>query len=143
MRYRSRHDGMSNSQLLRVGFVGLRDIGGPMAARCIDAGFPVTLWARRAAALSRYREGSYRWAESPAGVGRNSDVVAVAVFNEDDAREVVAGEVGIAAGMGAGGIILVHSTVSIGFMEDPAEGVRRTRPHPARCTSQAASGLEL
>ena len=33
----------------RVGFIGLGSQGGPMARRIIDAGYPVTLWARRPA----------------------------------------------------------------------------------------------
>jgi 3-hydroxyisobutyrate dehydrogenase len=60
-------------QGLRVGFVGLGDIGEPMARRLVDADFPVTLWARRAASLEPFRNTTEK-----------SDVVDVAVFNEDD-----------------------------------------------------------
>ena len=41
---------------MRVGFVGLGDQGGPIARRIIDAGYPVTLYARRAATLEPFAD---------------------------------------------------------------------------------------
>ena len=38
---------MTTSSAIRVGFIGLGGQGGPMARRIIEAGYPVTLWARR------------------------------------------------------------------------------------------------
>jgi 3-hydroxyisobutyrate dehydrogenase len=38
----------------RVGFIGLGSQGGPMARRIIEAGYPVTLWARRPATLEPF-----------------------------------------------------------------------------------------
>lgn len=105
-------------QLLRVGYVGLGDIGEPMARRVIEAGFPVTLWARRAASLEPFDCVDFTRATSVAELGRDSDVVGVCVFAEDDVREVVTGPGGILQGMRPGGIILVHSTVSVDFVLD-------------------------
>jgi 3-hydroxyisobutyrate dehydrogenase-like beta-hydroxyacid dehydrogenase len=102
----------------RVGFVGLGDIGEPMARRIIDANFPVTLWARRAASLEPFRGANFTQAPSLAELGRGSDVVGVCVFSEDDVREVILGDTGILEGMRRGGIILVHSTVSVEFVLD-------------------------
>ncbi|GAB7039057.1 NAD(P)-dependent oxidoreductase [Catenuloplanes niger JCM 9533] len=92
-----------------------------MAARCIGAGFEVSLWARRAASLEQFAPDSFRVAASLTDLGRGSDVVGVAVFSEDDVREVVAGDEGIAAGMAPGGIILIHSTVSGRLVQGLAE----------------------
>jgi 3-hydroxyisobutyrate dehydrogenase len=115
--------GMTASQTAgpRVGFVGLGDIGGPMAARCIAEGFPVTLWARRPASLEQFEAGTYKQANTPAELGAASDVVGVAVFSEQDVREVVLGEGGIAGGLARGGIVLLHSTVSAAFAEELGE----------------------
>jgi 3-hydroxyisobutyrate dehydrogenase len=41
----------TTSDTLRVGFIGLGSQGAPMARRIIEAGWPVTLWARRPATL--------------------------------------------------------------------------------------------
>jgi 3-hydroxyisobutyrate dehydrogenase-like beta-hydroxyacid dehydrogenase len=103
-------------QQLRVGFVGLGDIGEPMARRIIDAGFPVMLWARREASLEPFRDIKFKRSASLIDLGRENDVVNVCVFGEDDVREVVLGNDGILAGMRRGGIILVHSTVSVEFV---------------------------
>jgi hypothetical protein len=42
---------------MRVGFIGLGSQGGPMARRIIEAGYPVTLWARRPATLEPFAAG--------------------------------------------------------------------------------------
>ncbi len=99
--------------MLRVGFVGLGDIGEPMARRLIQAGFPVTLWARRAASLEPFAGSAFSAAADLAELGRSSDVVGVCVFSDADVHGVVLGAHGILAGMTSGGIILVHSTVSV------------------------------
>jgi 3-hydroxyisobutyrate dehydrogenase len=46
----------TTSDTLRVGFIGLGSQGGPMARRIIEAGYPVTLWARRPGTLARVGE---------------------------------------------------------------------------------------
>jgi 3-hydroxyisobutyrate dehydrogenase len=61
---------------------------------------------------------AFRRADTPAGLGRDSDVVGVCVFGEDDVAEVVLGDGGVLSGMAAGGVILVHSTVSVEFVVD-------------------------
>ena len=95
---------------LRVGFVGLGDMGEPMARRLIGAGFPVTLWARRDASLAAFDPATYKRAADLADLGRNSDVAGICVFAAQDVRDVTDG---ILEGMAPGGIILVHSTVSV------------------------------
>jgi 3-hydroxyisobutyrate dehydrogenase len=105
----------------RVGFVGLGDIGEPMARRLIDANFPVMLWARREASLEPFRDARFKRASSLAELGRENDVVCVCVFGEADVRQVVLGDRGILSGMRRGGIILVHSTVAAEFVVDLAE----------------------
>ena len=46
---------------MRVGFIGLGSQGAPMVGRIVDAGFPLTVWARRA-------ETTAAFAETPAAV---------------------------------------------------------------------------
>jgi 3-hydroxyisobutyrate dehydrogenase-like beta-hydroxyacid dehydrogenase len=108
----------------RVGFVGLGDIGEPMARRILSAGFPTTLWARRGATLAPFEGTAHRRAESRVALGRASDVVGVCVFGEDDVRDVLLGKGGIVTGMAPGGIVLVHSTVSADFVVRLADECR-------------------
>jgi 3-hydroxyisobutyrate dehydrogenase len=96
---------------LRVGFIGLGSQGGPMARRIIDAGYPVTLWARRAATLEPFAGTSAKVAGSAADLAAASDLVGICVVGDADVEEVVAGERGVLAGLAEGGVIAVHSTV--------------------------------
>jgi 3-hydroxyisobutyrate dehydrogenase len=108
--------------LPRVGFIGLGSQGAPMARRIIEAGYPVTLWARRPASLEPFAGTTADAAASPAELAAVSDLVCVCVVSDADVEDVVAGERGVLAGLvkgtgrwaGGGGVIAVHSTVHPG-----------------------------
>ncbi len=104
---------------MRVGFIGLGSQGAPMARRIVDAGYPVTLWARRSVTLAPFAE--VPAAASPAELAAASDLVSICVTDDSDVEEVVCSEHGVLAGLGAGGVIAIHSTV-----------------HPATCKRLAA-----
>jgi 3-hydroxyisobutyrate dehydrogenase len=92
----------------RVGFIGLGSQGGPMARRIIDAGHPVTLWARRPAALEPFAGTGAEVAASPAELAAVSDLVCVCVVDDVGVEEIVRK---VLTGLGHGGVIAVHSTV--------------------------------
>ncbi|MBO0855750.1 MAG: NAD(P)-dependent oxidoreductase [Nocardia sp.] len=96
---------------MRVGFIGLGSQGAPMAQRIIAAGHPTTLWARREASLEPFAETGAATAATPAELGAASDLVCICVVGDDDVRQVLTGESGVLAGMSAGGVVAVHSTV--------------------------------
>ncbi|HEX6510117.1 MAG TPA: NAD(P)-binding domain-containing protein, partial [Chloroflexota bacterium] len=100
---------------MRVGFIGLGSQGAPMARRIVDAGYPVTLWARRPATLEPFADTPAKVADSPADLAASSDLVCICVVSDADVEEVVAGKKegagqagGVLAGMGTGGVIAVH-----------------------------------
>ncbi len=97
--------------VLRAGFVGLGDQGAPMARRIVDAGFPLTVWARRPASLAPFAGTAASVAPDLVALGRASDVVGVCVVDDAGVRSVVLGPDGLLAGMAPGGVIAVHSTV--------------------------------
>jgi 3-hydroxyisobutyrate dehydrogenase len=92
----------------RVGFIGLGSQGGPMARRIIEAGYPVTLWARRPATLEPFADTAAKTADSPAELAAASDLVCVCVLSDADTEEVVDA---LLDGLAASGVIAVHSTV--------------------------------
>ena len=79
-----------------------------MARRIIEAGYPVTLWARRPATLEPFADTSAKTAGSPAELAAASDLVCVCVRDDADTEEVVDAVLG---GLAPGGVIAVHSTV--------------------------------
>lgn len=99
---------------LRVGFVGLGDMGGAQAQRIIDAGFLTTLWARREASLAPFQNASnVSVAGSLKELGIACDVVGVCVFDDEGVMQVVDGDgEGVLHGMAPGGVIAIHSTIS-------------------------------
>ncbi len=96
-----------------VGFVGLGNQGAPIAARIIDAGFPLQVWARRHEAYAGLLERGAVAAPDLHTLGAACSVVGVCVTADADVIEVVLGEgAGIAHAMRADGVIAIHSTVS-------------------------------
>ncbi len=115
---------------MRVGFIGLGSQGGPMARRIVEAGYHLTLWARRPASLEPFADTAAKTAQSPAELAAASDLVCLCVVGDDDVREVLNGDSGVLAGLAPGGIVAIHSTV-----------------HPETCRelaeSAAAHGVSL
>lgn len=101
----------SERKTARVGFIGLGSQGGPMARRIIEAGFPVTLWARRPASLEPFADTGAKVAASPADLAAVSDLVCVCVVGDADVEEVLTRSDGVLVGLGSGGVVVVHSTV--------------------------------
>lgn len=111
--------------MMRVGFIGLGSQGAPMARRIADAGFPLTLWARRPATLEPFADTAAKIAASPAELAAVCDLVCICVVSDADVEEVIASERGVLAGLASGGVIAVHSTV-----------------HPDTCRRLAAKAAE-
>jgi 3-hydroxyisobutyrate dehydrogenase len=82
-----------------------------MARRIVDAGFPLTIWARREASYEPYADTAAKPAGTPAELGALSDVVGVCVLQDADVEQVVAGPDGLLEGMAAGSVLAIHSTV--------------------------------
>jgi 3-hydroxyisobutyrate dehydrogenase-like beta-hydroxyacid dehydrogenase len=97
---------------MNVGFVGLGDQGLPMAQMILASGYPLTVWARRAASVESFAGTDAVVAETLVELGCRSDLVGVCVGGDDDVREVVLGDAGLAAEMAPGSIVLIHSTVA-------------------------------
>jgi len=98
---------------LRVGFVGLGIMGGPMARNAMKAGFPLTVFNRTAAKSEPLREAGAAVVDSPAAVAAASDVCVSCVSDTPDVLEVVLDpERGIVAGAHDGLVAVDCSTVA-------------------------------
>ena len=96
---------------LRVGFVGLGNIGKPMARRLVAGGLATTVFDVVPAAVDELvAAGAQRGADARA-VAAAADVVGVCVRDDDDVRAVVLGPDGLLAGAAPGCVIAIHSTV--------------------------------
>ncbi len=104
-----------------VGFIGLGDIGEPMARNLCGGDFEVVVFDLRTEAVELLVESGANAANSCREVGERCDVVCVCVLDDASTMAVVAGENGILAGARADTIIAIHSTVSPATIKQLAE----------------------
>ncbi len=97
--------------MTRVGFIGLGSQGGPIARRIVEGGFALTLWARRPESLEPYADTAASSVSTPAELGAASDVVGICVVGDADVEDVLLRADGVLAGMAAGGVVALHSTI--------------------------------
>ena len=117
---------------MRVGFVGLGTMGGPMAANAARAGFEVSAWNRTAGRATDLHELGVAIAASPAAVAGASDVVITMVSDTPDVDAVLFGPEGVAEGAASGSVVVDMSTIS------PSA----TRDFAARLATQGVAMLD-
>jgi 3-hydroxyisobutyrate dehydrogenase len=109
-----------------IGFVGLGDMGGPIAYRIAAAGFPLAVWSRGVHSLTELSGQPYVAMNSLRELGRQCQVVAICVFGDADVRDVVLGADGLVGAMSPHSVLLIHSTVSVALCcEIAAAGASR------------------
>lgn len=93
----------------RLGFIGLGNMGAPMAQRLVEWHGGVTVFDLRAEAMAPLAEAGARQADSVADVAVNADIISVTVLDDAQVREVVAE---LAANAKPGTVIAIHSTIA-------------------------------
>ncbi len=109
-----------------VGFIGLGQIGRPMAARLID--WPGGLWVYDVdpAATAELENGGAKVAGSPRELAEHVSHVSVMVRDDDQVRSVLAGPGGVLAGAARDCVIAVHSTIHPDTAREAAELAARS-----------------
>ncbi|HLU41004.1 MAG TPA: NAD(P)-dependent oxidoreductase [Microthrixaceae bacterium] len=95
-----------------VGFIGLGNIGAPMATRLLDWPGGLVVHDVRAEATEPFVAEGATAAASPAELASRASVVCIVVQDEDQVRGVLEGPDGILAGASPGTVVAVHSTIS-------------------------------
>ena len=96
----------------KIGFIGTGIMGVPMARNLLKAGYAVTVHNRTKAKAKKLLTDGAAWAESPADVARNSDVVITCVTDTPDVKQVLLGEDGVIEAARPGLICIDMSTIS-------------------------------
>ncbi|HZQ34020.1 MAG TPA: NAD(P)-dependent oxidoreductase [Mycobacterium sp.] len=96
------------SEQLKLGYIGLGNMGAPMAMRLLEWPGELTVFDVRAEAMTPLAEAGAKLAENVAEVA-TADIISVAVLNDEQVREVVDE---IAANAKPGTVIAIHSTIS-------------------------------
>ena len=96
---------------MRVGFIGLGDMGQGIVPRLLAAGHQVTGWNRTADKAGPLLELGMGWAGSPRQVAEGAEVVLSIVTDAAAVESVATGEDGIVSGLPSDGIYADMSTI--------------------------------
>lgn len=83
---------------MKIGFIGLGNMGGAVARNIQRAGFELTVHDLRKEAATKLLEYGARWADTPADTLDQVDIVVTMVFGPKQIEQVVRGEHGLLAG---------------------------------------------
>jgi 3-hydroxyisobutyrate dehydrogenase-like beta-hydroxyacid dehydrogenase len=108
-------------QKIRVGCLGLGNMGSGIAENILRAGFEVTVFDIRPEARDRLAQLGAKSAESPAEAARDVSLLTVTVLNDEQVRQVLVGDHGAASVLPPGAVVIVHSTVSPHICRELAE----------------------
>ena len=100
---------------MRAAFIGLGNMGLGMARNLLKAGIATTVFDVRGEPVRSAVSAGATAAASCADAAAQADVVCVAVFSEQQVRDVLVGagaDPGVLAGAAPGAVVAVHSTIS-------------------------------
>ena len=98
---------------MRVGFIGLGNMGGPMALNLVKAGsHSVLVFDVRRQAATPHLELGARWSDSPKELAAQSEIVLTSLPGPPEVEQVMFGESGIIQGIRPGSIYVDLSTNS-------------------------------
>jgi len=103
---------MERKMLQRVGFIGLGNMGQPMAERVVQNGFDLAVYELRKGPLEALKKLGARVVRSSKEIGELSDIIITMVFDSKQTETVILGPEGVLAGANPGSLIIIGSTVS-------------------------------
>lgn len=106
---------------MKIGFIGLGTMGGGMAANVLRAGYDLSVHDIRREAATPLLENGASWADTPAELAAECDVVLTSLPGPREVEAVALGEGGVLEGMRAGGVYIDMSTSSPTLIRSVAE----------------------
>ncbi len=94
-----------------VGFIGLGNIGKPMAINLAKAGFDLMVYDLRAEPMRELTALGAKAAHSSDEVGSHGEIIEIVVVDDAQVEAALLGEGGVFSGAKRGSIIAIHSTV--------------------------------
>ena len=106
---------------MRVGFIGLGDMGERIVPRLIAAGHHVTGWNRTKAKADSLIAGGMAWGDSPRAVAEEAEIVFSIVTDGAAVRDIALGPNGVISGLKPGGVFIEMSTIAPATSMEVAE----------------------
>jgi 3-hydroxyisobutyrate dehydrogenase-like beta-hydroxyacid dehydrogenase len=98
-------------QELKIGWIGLGNMGQPMSTRLLEAGYQVTVYNRNAAKAADVVKAGAKLVKSPKEAATGADVVFTMIADNAALEAVTLGADGAVAGLKPGAILVDMSTV--------------------------------
>ena len=132
---------------MKIAFLGLGNMGAPMAHNLIRAGHEVTVWNRTPARAEALKAENAKVAPSPAEAAKEAEI-AISMLADDDAVEsAVLHAGGLAEGLGKGALHVSMSTISVALSRKLHEEHQRRGQHyiaaPVFGRPEAAAAAKL
>ncbi len=96
----------------KIGFIGLGIMGAGMVSNLLKAGFPVTVWNRTPQRAEPLLQQGATWADSPAEVAKQTDIIMICVSDTPDVQAVILGENNVIHRAKANALVIDCSTIS-------------------------------
>jgi len=100
-----------------VGFIGLGQMGAPMASHLVDWPGGLVVCDVRAEATDELASKGARRAATPADVAAAAEIISVMVLDDEQVRDVLLGDDGVASAAKPGAVVAIHSTIHAGTAE--------------------------
>lgn len=120
-----------------IGFIGLGNLGQPMARHLHDAGWELTVYDIRDEAMEPLEEAGARPVDTPAAVGARSDVVFTCLVGPEQVKEVLTGPEGVLSDLDPGATIIDATT---GLPQATAELAKLLADHEVSLLGAPVSG---
>lgn len=106
---------------MRVAFLGLGDMGRPMAENFVKSGIDTTVWNRSLAKTRPLQDKGAKVAETPAKAVEGADVVFTMLYDDKAVDEITFGPYGFAPALKKGGAHICGTTISTQLAKDMYE----------------------
>lgn len=106
---------------MKIGFIGLGEMGRPMAANQLKAGHELTVWNRSAERALPLVDAGARLAASAADVAADVDAILLMLADDHALRAVMDG--GLLAALKPSVLVVNHSTVSVAYARELSAAV--------------------
>lgn len=123
--------------MAQIGFIGLGNMGGPMATNLVNAGLSVTVFDLSADALERLRAAGATVAATAADAVKQADIVISMLPADKHVLSLYFGEQGILESIPAGALVVDSSTISAEAARELAAGITASG---RRCIDAPVSG---
>ncbi len=123
---------------MKVGFIGLGHMGGPMSANVLAAGHDLVVHDLRRDAAAELEAAGAVWADTPRAAGAGRELVVTSLPAPQQVEEVLLGPDGLLAGLAAGSIWVDMST-SVPAVADRVRA--QAQPRGIRVLDAPVSGM--